>query len=113
MTTAQLIYVGVLLWCCCCLGYGHHTHAINLWTLITTTKNEKEFADAKKLAYIGAFVVSTVTLAYWGVVGKELSPEYIAYATLYFGTWLGGKYLGDREQRLQRQISDPPEKPGP
>lgn len=110
LTPAQLLYVAVLIWCCCCLGYGHHTKKIDLWSLITTTKDEHEYTDAKKLAYIGAFVVSTVTLAYWGIVG-DLNTEYIAYATLYFATWLGGKFLGDREQRLQKQAANAYERP--
>lgn len=111
MTEAQYIYIAVLLWCCCCLGAGHIKGKVNLWTLITTTKDGREYTDPKKLAYIGTFVVSMVTLAYWGIIGPELTVEYVAYATLCFSVWVGGKYLGDREQRLQRkdeQLSPPP-----
>lgn len=102
-TVAPWIYMIVLLWCIFCLGYGHHRRKINLWDCVTTTKVDqltkeaKTFTDPKKLAYIGAFVVMSVTFAYWGLIDR-LSEWY---ALLYATTWVAGKALGDREQRLQ------------
>jgi hypothetical protein len=99
-TYAQWIYVAVFLWCCICLLVGHRAGKINLWDCITTTKDSRTFTDAKKLAYIGAFVVMSVTFAYWGMVDRL--TEW--YALLYVGAWVTGKFLGDREQRLQQEI---------
>lgn len=94
---APWLYMGVLLWVCCCLGYGHHNKLIDLWTLITTTKGDKTYVDGKKLAYVGSFVVMSITFAYWGLIDKL--TEW--YAALYVAAWVAGKWLGDREQRLK------------
>lgn len=102
MTAANIapwVYLLVLLWVIFCLAHGHRAGRIDLWTLITTTKNEKTYVDGKKFAYIGAFVIMAITFAYWGMIDKL--TEW--YAALFVGAFVVGKWLGDREQRLNSQ----------
>lgn len=100
----QIVYVGVLVWVCICLAIGHLGKKIDLWSAITTSKKlddgtVKTIVDPKKLAYIGAFVIMAVTFAYWGLINR-LSEWY---ATIFVAAFVLGKWLGDREQRLQQQ----------
>lgn len=95
---AAWIYVGALCWPLACLSYWHATGKIDLLTTITTTKDARTFVDGKKLAYIGAFAASTIAFAYLAVT--ERFTEW--YAMLYLSAFVAGKWLGDREQRLQK-----------
>lgn len=103
---APWLYMFVLLWVCLCLGAGHHRGKINLWDTITTTKSGRTFTDAKKLAYIGSFVVMATGFAYLAMVDKL--TEW--YAMIFVAAWVTGKFLGDREQRLQA-LGKPEAKP--
>lgn len=96
---APWLYMCVLLWVCGCLFVGQRTKRIDLWTTITVTKGGKEYVDPKKLAYVGAFVLMSITFAFWGMIDRL--TEW--YAALYVGAWVAGKWFGDREQRLQQQ----------
>lgn len=93
---APWLFITTLLWCCGCLAYGHRSGQINLWTLITASKGEKQYVDPKKLAYIGVFVVMTIGFSYLSLFDR-LSEWY---AGIYVGAFVLGKWLGDREQRI-------------
>lgn len=100
-TTAAWIYIAVLVWPLACLSYLHARGKVNLLSSITTTKDGQEYVDGKKLAYVGAFAVMATAFAYLAVTDRF--TEW--YAGLFGALFVGGKYLGDREQRLQKEIT--------
>lgn len=106
-TAAAWIYVGTLLWPLACLTYLHARGRIDLLTSVTTTKDGKTYVDPKKLAYIGAFAAMTIAFAYLAVTDRF--SEW--YVMVYAAAFVGGKWLGDREQRLQRALD--PKQPEP
>lgn len=97
---APWVYIGTLVLCVICLGVGHRTKAINLWDCVTTTKGGQVFTDPKKLAYIGAFVLMGTAFAYLALLDRL--TEW--YAGAFVSAFVIGKWLGDREQRLNRAI---------
>ena len=102
-TTADWIYVAALLWPLLCLAYLHAKGRIDLISCITVTKDGKTFVDGKKLSYVGTFAVMATGFAYLLLAGKL--TEW--YAGLFAGSFILGKFLGDREQRLQKAIDVP------
>lgn len=99
-STAAWVYIVTLIWPLVCLTYWHVRGRIDLFSAITTTKGDKTFVDGKKLAFVGAFAVGATAFAYLAVTDRF--TEW--YASLFFLFCAGGKYLGDREQRLQKAI---------
>lgn len=99
-TTATWIYVAVLCWPLLCLTYLHARGRIDLLTAITTTKDGQTYVDGKKLAYVGAFAAATIAFAYLAVTDRF--SEW--YVTVYLTAFVVGKWLGDREQRMQKAI---------
>lgn len=97
---AAWIYVSALIWPLLCLTYLHARGRIDLLSSVTTTKDGKEYVDGKKLAYIGAFAAMTIAFAYLAVTDRFSEWYVMVYATAF----VGGKWLGDREQRLQKAI---------
>lgn len=69
----------------------------NLMDLLTTTdKRGNTRLDARKCWEAGAFMAST-----WGfffMMGAGKMTEW--YFMAYMGTWVGARFLRDREQRL-------------
>lgn len=98
--TAAWIYVVVLCWPLLCLTYLHARGRIDLLTSITTTKDGQTYVDGKKLAYVGAFAAMTIAFAYLAVTDRF--SEW--YVMVYAAAFVGGKWLGDREQRLQKAL---------
>lgn len=101
--TASWIYLAVLLWPIICLTVLHWRGRIDLLTTITTTKDAKEYVDGKKLAFVAGFAVGAIAFAYLAVTDRF--TEW--YATLFFLYCLGGKAIGDREQRLNKALDVP------
>lgn len=97
---AAWIYIAALIWPLLCLTYLHWKGKIDLLTSITTTKEGRTFVDGKKLAYVGAFAAMTIAFAYLAVTDRFSEWYVMVYATAF----VGGKWLGDREQRLQKAI---------
>lgn len=97
---ADWIYLAALLWPLLCLTYLHARGRIDLLTTITTTKDGQTFVDQKKLAYVGAFAASTIAFAYLAVTDRF--SEWFVYA--YLTAFVAGKWLGDREQRLNKEL---------
>jgi hypothetical protein len=104
--TASIVYLLVLLWPLICLTWLHAKGRIDLLTSITTTKEDKTFVDGKKLAYVGTFAVMATGFAY--LAQTEKLTEW--YAGLMVGAFVAGKWLGDREQRLNKaaEAAKPP-----
>ena len=102
-TTAQWIYLATLIWPLLCLTYLHMKGRVDLLTTITTTKDSKTYVDPKKLAYMGIFFVMATGFAYLAMLDK-LSEWY---AGICVAAFVGGKWLGDREQRLQKALEVP------
>lgn len=104
---AAVIYVVVLFWPLACLTYLHAKGRIDLLTSITATKDGRTYVDGKRLAYVGAFAASTIAFAYLAVTDRF--TEW--FVGLYLSAFVAGKWLGDREQRLQKANEVP--KPTP
>lgn len=67
------------------------------WDYVTSTpKDGKTRFDARKTWEAGAFLVSTVAFA-WLVYSDRLTEWFFVG---YMGTWVGARWLRDREQRL-------------
>lgn len=97
---APWLYMLAMVWLCVCLYFGHRSGKINLWDCVTTTKGDKTFTDSKKLAYIGTFVVMAIGFAFLALTDRL--TEW--YATIFVAAFITGKFLGDREQRLHKEI---------
>lgn len=98
---AAWLYVAILLWLVCCLGYGHHTGKVNLWELVTATdRHGVDRTDSRKLFETGAFLIMTTAFAYWALIDKLTE----AFAAIYVGAFVTARYLRDREQRMNRVI---------
>ncbi len=95
---ASIIYLLVLIWPLLCLTYLHWRGKVNLISAILTTKDGKEIVDNRKLCYIGTFAVMATAFAYLALTDRF--TEW--YALIFVGTFVTGKALGDREQRLNR-----------
>lgn len=95
---ASWIYIVTLLWPLACLTYLHAKGKIDLISAITVTKGGNEYVDGKKLAYVGAFAAMTIAFAYLAVTDRFSEWYVMVYATAF----VGGKWLGDREQRLSK-----------
>lgn len=66
------------------------------WDYITATKDGAVRFDARKTWEAGAFVVSTAAFV-WLAYGDKLTEWFFIG---YMGTWVGARFLRDREQRL-------------
>jgi hypothetical protein len=66
------------------------------WDLLTSTKDGVIRFDARKCWEAGAFVVSTV--AFVVLTWRNGLTEWFFIG--YMGTWVGARFLRDREQRL-------------
>jgi len=96
---AAWIYLATLLWPLACLTWLHVKGKVDLMSSITISKDGKTYVDGKKLAYVGAFAVAATAFAYLAVTDRF--TEW--YASLFLAAFVGGKWLGDREQRLSKQ----------
>lgn len=103
---AAWIYIFTLLWPLLCLTYLHAKGKIDLLSSITISKDDKTYVDGKKLAYVGAFAAATIAFAYLAVTDRF--SEW--YVSAYLLAFVGGKWLGDREQRLSK-AAEAKEKP--
>lgn len=68
------------------------------WDYVTSSKEGVVRFDARKSWEAGAFLVST-----WAFIQLTLAnnlTEFFLFA--YMGTWVGARFLRDREQRLNR-----------
>lgn len=72
------------------------------WDFITSTKGGVIRFDARKTWEAGAFLVSTWAFVQFTLAGNL--TEVFLFA--YMGTWVGARFLRDREQRLTN-ASDP------
>jgi hypothetical protein len=71
------------------------------WDYLTSTRDAKVRFDARKTWEAGAFIVSTFAFV-WLVYSDKLTEWFFIG---YMGTWVGARFLRDREQRLS---STPP-----
>ena len=77
----------------------------SLFDLVTATdRTETVRLDARKCFEAGAFLASTWAFVFL-VAGGKLTEIYL---TVYMGTWVGARFLRDREQRLNNGLA--PEK---
>lgn len=66
------------------------------WDYITSTKDGKVRFDPRKTWEAGAFLVSTAAFAWLAYHDKLTEWFFVGY----MGTWVGARFLRDREQRL-------------
>lgn len=64
--------------------------------LITTVRNGVQYFDARKCWEAGAFCVSTWAFVFLTASGKLTEFFFVGYMT----TWVGARFLRDREKRL-------------
>ena len=69
------------------------------WDYVTSTKNGVVRFDARKTWEAGAFTVSTGAFA-WLTYTASLTEWFFVG---YMMTWVGARYLRDREQRLCKE----------
>lgn len=81
--------------------------APSLLDVVTATGRDGQVHfDPRKMFEAGAFCISS-----WGFIALVLAGRLTeAYFVGYMGTWVGARFLRDREQRLGRAI-EPPEPP--
>lgn len=66
------------------------------WDYITSSRDGQVRFDPRKTWEAGAFVVSTFAFAWLSYKGQLTEFFFVGYMT----TWVGARYLRDREQRL-------------
>lgn len=77
------------------------------WDLVTSTREGVVRFDPRKTWEAGAFLVST-----WAFVHLTLANNLNEIFLLaYMGTWVGARFLRDREQRLSKGHSEPSSRP--
>ena len=98
----QIVMSTVLL--CAAIGIGvsllrmHRDHSLpSLTDLITATdKKGKTRLDARKCFEAGAFLTSTWAFVFLTAAGKLTEWYFVGY----LGSWVGARFLRDREKRL-------------
>lgn len=72
------------------------------WDYVTSSKGAVVHFDPRKTWEAGAFLVSTAAFAWLAYSDKLTEWFFIGY----MGTWVGARFLRDREQRLAKGQPD-------
>ena len=95
------MYILVLLFTVCFFLYGHLKDRINIWEMVTTTKDGKVRTDPRKLMEFSAFLVMTYGFSYL-IITNHLSDWY---ALTYVAAFVAARTARDFAQLKDKALS--------